>query len=199
MEEEAFRATRQMTNTLFSTVQSLDAMGINLEKGYFSGVIKLCADRFAETAQKRSIRIIVFDSVKKLPAIFFDKTKLEQVFTNLLDNAVKYSHANQNIEIKGREVGKKIEIAIMDRGLGIPENQFELIFQGFTRSEILDSTRYIPGTGLGLTIAREFVEQHKGKIWVKSTPFMKDPRKIRNYEGYETTVFVQLPLNPKEV
>ncbi|MGH7492148.1 MAG: GAF domain-containing protein [bacterium] len=197
--EEAYRATRQMTNTLFSTVHSLEAMGINLEKGYLSKTIKLCVDRFFETAQKRGVRIIVFDSVKKLPFVFYDKTKLEQVFTNLLDNAVKYSHDHQNIEIKGREVGRKIEIAILDRGLGIPENQYERIFQGFARSEVLDSTRYIPGTGLGLTIAREFVEQHKGKIWVRSVPFMKDPRKIRNYEGYETTVFVLLPFNPKEV
>ncbi len=199
VEEEAYRATRQMTNTLFSTMPSVEAMGINLEKGYIGSTIKLCAGRFEETAQKRGIRIIVFDSVKKLPHVYYDKTKLEQVFTNLLDNAVKYSHFNQNIEIKGREVGKKIEIAIMDRGLGIPENQYERIFQDFMRSEVLDSTRYIPGTGLGLTIAKEFVEQHKGKIWVKSIPFMKDPRKIRNYEGYETTVFILLPLNPKEV
>ncbi len=199
MEEEAFRATRQMTNTLFSTVQSLDAMGINLEKGYISSTIKLCASRFFETAEKRGIRLIVFDSIKKLPHLYYDTTKLEQVFTNLLDNAVKYSHFNQNIEIRGREVGRKIEITVMDRGLGIPENQYERIFQGFTRSEILDGTRYIPGTGLGLTIAREFIEQHKGKIWVKSTAFMKDPRKIRNFEGYETTFFVLLPLNPKEV
>lgn len=199
VEEEAYRATRQMTNTLFSTMSSVEAMGINLEKGYISSTIMLCAGRFEETAHKRGIRIIVFDSVKKLPHIYYDKTKLEQVFTNLLDNAVKYSHSNQNIEIKGRELGKKIEISVMDRGLGIPENQYQRIFQDFMRSEVLDSTRYIPGTGLGLTIAKEFVEQHKGKIWVKSVPFMKDPRKIRNYEGYETTIFVQLPLNPKEV
>jgi signal transduction histidine kinase len=124
---------------------------------------------------------------------------IEQVFTNLLDNAVKYSHYNQNIEITGREMGRKIEIAIMDRGLGIPADHYERIFQGFSRSEILDTTRYIPGTGLGLMIAKEIVERHKGKIRVDSAPFLKDPRRIRNYDGYETTFFVSLPQNPKEV
>jgi signal transduction histidine kinase len=87
----------------------------------------------------------------------------------------------------------------MDRGLGIPKDQYERIFQGFSRSKILDTTRYIPGTGLGLMIAREIVESHRGKIKVESAPFLKDPRRIKNYDGYETTFSVLLPQNPKEV
>ncbi|MGH7597528.1 MAG: GAF domain-containing protein [bacterium] len=199
VEEEAFRAARQMKNTLLSTVESLEALGINFEKGFIGDTIKLCADRFFETADKRGIRIILRDNVKKLPAIYYDKTQMEQVFTNLIDNAVKYSHFNQNIEITGRETGRYVEISIMDRGLGIPKNQYERIFQGFNRSEILDTTRYIPGTGLGLMIAKEIVERHRGKIKVESVPFMKDPRRIKNYDGYETTFSVLLPQNPKEV
>ncbi len=199
IEEEAARAARQMNNTLLSTVESRKARGINLEKGSLGDLLVQCADRFLETAQKRDIRLLVFDSVKRLPPVYFDKTQMEQVFTNLLDNAVKYSHRKQNIEIKAREIGNKIEITVMDRGLGIPENQYERIFQGFTRSEILDSTRYIPGTGLGLMIARDFVQQHKGRIWLKSVAFMKAHRKIQSFEGYETTFFVLLPQNPKEV
>ncbi len=199
VEEEAFRAARQMKNTLLSTVESLEALGINFEKGFIGDTIKLCVDRFFETADKRGIRIIVRDNVKRLPAIYYDKTQMEQVFTNLLDNAVKYSHFNQSIEITGRESGRYVEISILDRGLGIPKNQYERIFQGFNRSEILDTTRYIPGTGLGLMIAKEIVERHRGKIKVESVPFMKDPRRIKNYDGYETTFSVLLPQNPKEV
>jgi signal transduction histidine kinase len=199
VEEEAFRAARQMKNTLLSTVESLQAMGVNFERGFIGETIALCADRFFETALKRGIRIIVYDSVKKLPVLHYDKTQMEQVFTNLIDNAVKYSHYNKNIEIRGREMGKKIEISVMDRGLGIPENYYERIFQGFTRSEILDTTRYIPGTGLGLMIAKEIVERHKGKIKVKSVPFLNDPKRIKAYDGYETVFLIQLPENPKEV
>ncbi|MDZ7360948.1 MAG: GAF domain-containing protein [candidate division KSB1 bacterium] len=200
VEEEAFRAARQMKNTLFSMVESFEAMGIDFEKGNIGDTILLCADRFRETAAKRGIRIIVYDSAaKKLPPIYYDRTQMEQVFTNLLDNAVKYSHSNQNIEIKGKEVGRKVEISIIDRGLGIPEDHYERIFQGFTRSIFLDTSRYIPGTGLGLMIAKEIVVRHKGAIKVKSVPILKDPIRIKNYEGYETAFFILLPQNPMEV
>ncbi|GEM_PF-5466997 len=199
IEEEAFRAARQMKNTLFSTVESLEAMKTNFEKGFIRDTILLSASRFFEKAKKRGITIIVFDSVKRLPPIFYDKTQMEQVFTNLLDNAVKYSHFNRDIDIEGRELDGVIEISIIDRGLGIPEAQFEHIFKAFSRGEFLDTTRFIPGTGLGLTIAKEIVERHKGKISVHSFPFVKDPIKIKNYEGYETTFFVLLPQNPNEV
>jgi len=199
VEEEAFRAARQMSNTLLSTEEALEAMGMNFEKGFIRDTIMLCADRFFEKAKKRGITIIVFDSVKRLPPIYYDKTQIEQVFANLLDNAVKYSHFNQDIDIRGKELDNAIEISIMDRGLGIPENQYERIFQGFVRSEILDTSRYIPGTGLGLKISKEIVERHKGEIKVKSFPFMEDPRRIMNYDGYETAFLVILPENPKEV
>jgi PAS domain S-box-containing protein len=196
IEEEAFRAARQMHNTLLSTEESLKAMGINFEKGYIRETILRCADRFFEKAKKRGITIIVFDSVKKLPPIYYDKTQMEQVFTNLLDNAVKYSHFNQDIDIKGKDIGSAIEILIIDRGLGIPKNQYVRIFQAFHRSEFLDTRRFIPGTGLGLTIAKEIVERHKGKITVESIPLTKDPIKIKTYEGYETTFHILLPKNP---
>ncbi|MEK7729032.1 MAG: GAF domain-containing protein, partial [candidate division KSB1 bacterium] len=198
IEEEAFRATRQMKNSLFSALGAHAAAGVNLERGLLSEVMTQCVERFYETALKRGIRIIVYDSAKKLPPSYFDKTQMEQIFTNLIDNAVKYSHFNQNIEIKAREFGNKVEIAIMDRGLGIPESHYERIFEGFIRSEVLDSMRYIPGTGLGLMIARNFVQNHKGKIWIKSQPFVKDPHRIQTFDGYETTFFVLLPFNPKE-
>lgn len=199
VEEEAFRAARQMSNTLLSTEEALEAMGMNFEKGFIRDTIMLCTERFYEKANVRRIKIIVYDSVKRLPAIHYDRSQIEQVFTNLIDNAVKYSHNNQNIEIRGREIGRKIEISIMDRGLGIPSDQYAKIFQGFTRSEILDASRYIPGTGLGLKISKEIVERHEGEIKVKSVSFMEDPRRIMNYDGYETTFWVILPENLKEV
>ena len=195
VEEEAFRASRQMTNTLLSRVESFEALGANFVKGHIGDTIVFCAGRFIETAKKRGITIIVYDSVKKLPAIYFDKTQMEQVFTNLLDNAVKYSHSKQDIEIRGKQVGGEIRISIMDFGLGVPKNQYDRIFQGFTRSEILDSTRYIPGTGLGLMIAKEIVTRHHGTIRVKSFPVFRDPKKIENYEGFKTIFYVLLPQN----
>jgi len=199
IEEEAFRAVSQMNSTLFSTVESLEAMGVNFQEDVIGNTVVLCADRFFEKAKKRGITIIVFDSVKRLPPIFYDKTQIEQVFTNLFDNAIKYSHFNQDIDVVGKDNGSTIEISIMDRGLGIPKDQYERIFQAFGRSEVLDTKRFIPGTGLGLTIAKDIVKRHKGEIIVESIPFVKDPIKIKHYEGYETTFIVRLPKNPMEV
>jgi len=198
VQEEAFRAERQMRNALFSAGESFEVMGSNFEEGLISETINYCAERFRETAKKRSINIIIYDSVKKLPPILYDKTQIEQVFTNLIDNAVKYSYAAQNIEFKGEDHGRKVEISVKDNGVGIPERLHEQIFEEFQRSDIRDRSRFIPGTGLGLKIAKKFVLIHKGKIFVHSKPYLSDPKKVMNYEGYTTTFFVILPKNPKE-
>ncbi len=198
VQEEAYRADRQMKNALFSAAESLEMMGSNFEEGQISETINYCAERFRETAKKRGITIIVYDSVKKLPPFLYDKVQMEQVFTNLIDNAVKYSYANENIEIKGEDHGRRVEISVKDNGVGIPERWYEQIFEEFQRSDIMDRTRFIPGTGLGLKIAKKFVLNHKGKIFVVSKPYLNDPKKVMNYEGYTTTFFVILPKNPKE-
>jgi PAS domain S-box-containing protein len=198
VQEEAYRADRQMKNALFSAAESLEMMGSNFEESQLSETITYCAERFRETAKKRGITIIIYDNVKKLPPFLYDKVQMEQVFTNLIDNAVKYSYANQNIEIKGEDHGRRVEISVKDTGVGIPERWYEQIFEEFQRSDIMDRTRFIPGTGLGLKIAKKFVLNHKGKIFVVSKPSLNDPKKVMNYEGYATTFFVMLPKNPKE-
>jgi PAS domain S-box-containing protein len=199
VQEEAFRADRQMKNALFSTGESFEQRGTNFEEGLISDVIIFCAERFQETAQKRGINIIIYDSLKKLPAVHFDKSQIEQVFTNLIDNAVKYSYGGESVEVKGQDHGRKVEISIKDNGVGIPERLYEKIFEGFTRSDILDAARFIPGTGLGLKIARKIVLNHKGKIFVHSKAYYNDPKKVANYEGYTTTFVAILPKNPKEL
>jgi len=191
--EEAHRAKRQMENTLMFTDKSRGLMGINFEKGYIQDIIQLCVNNYKMRALERGISIFVRDNVKKLPPFQFDKCKIEQVISNLIDNAVKYSHANRFIQIQGFDDGTKIHIDIWDKGLGIPESEYDRIFEGFTRGNYKDRKRYIPGTGLGLKISREIITAHGGQIKVKSTPFFNDPRKIKEYEGYDTIFTLILP------
>jgi len=198
VQEEAFRADRQMRNALFSASESFEQRGLNLEEALISETINSCAERFRETAQKRGISIVIYDNLKKLPPIHFDKTQMEQVFTNLIDNAIKYSYAKESIEIRGEDHGRQVAISIKDNGVGIPERLQEKIFEGFTRSDKLDPTRFIPGTGLGLKIAKKCVVNHKGRIFVHSKSYYSDPKKVLNYEGYATTFVVMLPKNPRE-
>jgi signal transduction histidine kinase len=103
-----------------------------------------------------------------LPSVQGDAERLRQVLSNLIDNAVKYSPAGGEVRVKTRAQNGRFEIAVSDRGPGIPPEQQRLIFEKFGRAKLGDKTK--PGTGLGLFIARSIAEAHGGAITVDSTP-----------------------------
>lgn len=94
-----------------------------------------------------------------------DAEKMKQVMGNLLSNAYKYSTHNKKIDIRLYKKIKKIYIEVEDHGIGIPEDQLQRIFEKFYR---VDQKEGISGTGLGLTVVKEIVEAHGGKISVRS-------------------------------
>jgi len=199
IQEEINRAKRQVENSLLLSERTQDAMEFDMQEGFVQDVIKTCADAYRLRALERGLRIIVRDSVKHLPKIRFDWDKIEQAITNLIDNAVKYSHFNQYIDVTAFDDGKQINVEITDRGLGIPQNEFEAIFQGFTRGGAKHKIRYIPGTGLGLKICKEIIEKHGGEIkLVKSAPLTRHPDKVHEYQNCETTFRFTLPKLRKE-
>ncbi len=197
--EEAHRAKRQMENTLMFTERSRGLIGFNFEKGLIQQIIQNCVNNYRLRGLERGISFQIRDNVKKLPPFLFDRPKIEQVINNLLDNAVKYSHDNRYIQIQGFDDGTRIHIEIWDKGLGIPESEYDNIFKGFRRGSPRDQKRYIPGTGLGLKISKEIVEGHGGQITVKSTPFLNDPRRVSIYEGYDTIFTIILPKMPSMI
>ncbi len=194
--EDAHRAKRQMENTLLLSNKAKKLIGFNFEEGYIQPIIENCKKVYSNRSLERGINIVIKDNIKKLPRFIFDKQKIDQVITNLIDNAVKYSNSNRFIVISGFDDGNYIHVEISDKGLGIPEAEFANIFQGFTRGSMQDKKRYIPGTGLGLKICKEFVQGHGGKIIVKSIPFIADPRRIQEYDGFDTTFTIILPKRP---
>ncbi len=199
IEEEIYRAKRQVDNSLLLSERTQETMEFDFKEGYLQDVIKSCADAYKLRALERGIRIIIRDSVKHLPKIKFDRDKIEQAITNLIDNAVKYSHFNQYVEINGFDDGTQINVEFTDRGLGIPADEFETVFRGFTRGGAKDRIRYIPGTGLGLKICKEIIEKHDGEIIVtKSVPLSRNPVKVHEYQDYETTFRLTLPKFRKE-
>ncbi|MGB0560329.1 MAG: PAS domain-containing sensor histidine kinase [Spirulinaceae cyanobacterium] len=99
--------------------------------------------------------------------IWADGTQIVQVLTNLLSNAIKFSPPESAVTIVLRANAKAILFEVHDYGRGIPSDQLERIFERFQQVDATD-TREKGGTGLGLTICRQIIEQHGGKIWVES-------------------------------
>ena len=99
--------------------------------------------------------------------IFADSDRLVQTLVNLLSNAIKFSPPQSQVEIRIESLAEEIMFHISDRGRGIPEKYIESIFGRFNQVDASDS-RQMGGTGLGLAICQSIVQQHGGKIWVKS-------------------------------
>jgi signal transduction histidine kinase len=198
IEEEIYRAKRQVDNSLLLSERTQETMEFDFKEGYLQDVVKSCVDAYRLRALERGLSMIVKDGVKHLPRIVFDQDKMGQAITNLIDNAVKYSHFNQYIEINGFHDATHVNVEITDRGLGIPPHEFETVFRGFTRGETKDKIRYIPGTGLGLKICKEIIEKHGGEIKVNSAPLSHSPQMIREFQDYRTTFRITMPKCRKE-
>ncbi len=121
----------------------------------------------------------------------WDRTRLEQVLTNLVDNAVKYSPAGGAIQIRlaaengdGPSASPYAHVVVSDEGIGIPPDELSKIFQPFTRATNAVEREY-PGLGIGLAVSKEIVTRHGGRIWVES-----------NGEDQGSAFHVVLPIKP---
>jgi signal transduction histidine kinase len=106
-------------------------------------------------------------AIDPVPVIRGDRERLRQVVANLVDNAVKYSPTGAAVEVKTSAVNGKVVVDVCDRGPGIAAEDQILIFEKFGRAR---SGKVLPGTGLGLFIARSIAEAHGGTLEVRSTP-----------------------------
>ena len=121
---------------------------------------------FRSQVKKKNIEI-----KNELPAgisVTADKDRLEQVVTNLLDNAIKFNKEKGFVRIYGEETNGKVKITVEDSGIGIPEKDISRIFERFYRADKARS-RELGGTGLGLSIVKHIVELHSGSVGVEST------------------------------
>ena len=103
-----------------------------------------------------------------LPFVQADQGQLIQVVENILSNALKYSPAGGTIVLSSQREQENIHISIQDQGIGIADEALKNIFEPYSRID-LEKTRFIGGTGLGLSLVREIINLHGGTIWVEST------------------------------
>jgi len=117
-------------------------------------------------AEKRAVSIRA-ELPGEFPPIQADVRDMEKLFTNLISNAIKYSRKDGSVTIEGAMEGSFIRYDVKDTGIGISAEHLSHIFDDFYRADD-ERTKKIPGTGLGLTIAKKIVNSHFGRIEVES-------------------------------
>jgi PAS domain S-box-containing protein len=162
-------ASSMKMDTLISGLLRLSRIGraqLQMEAVDMNSLVKNILDAMAFQIEKAGAHVRV---ESPLAACYGDKDQLSQVFSNLLDNAVKYRAPDRplTITISSEVKERKVTYSIADTGLGIAPEHQEKIWEIFHRFED-DAT--IPGEGLGLTIARRIIERHNGRVWVESKP-----------------------------
>jgi signal transduction histidine kinase len=111
---------------------------------------------------------LLVDSPPTLPPIIGDRRRIEQILTNLLSNANRYTEPEGEINVKVKFEQGQLLVSVRDNGPGIDVKEQELIFERFYRARQNQGSKI--GTGLGLSIAKSLVELHGGRIWVESEP-----------------------------
>ncbi|MBI5590284.1 MAG: response regulator [Deltaproteobacteria bacterium] len=112
---------------------------------------------------------MVIDIPETLPLVLANRRNMEEVLSNLLTNAVKYSPGGGRVTVSASIINDYLCIRVKDTGLGISDEDQNRIFQRFYRVKD-EKTRYINGTGLGLSIVKSILESHQGRIKIESQP-----------------------------
>ncbi|MBE9191146.1 HAMP domain-containing histidine kinase [Gloeocapsopsis crepidinum LEGE 06123] len=164
----------------------------NTEPCSIADILAPLLDSSSAIAQERHLNIQL-DIPPNLPLVKANPVALREVFSNLLDNALKYTPPGGQIYIQAEQTSENFQgIAISDTGPGIPAQDLDHMFERHYRG--VQAASQIPGTGLGLAIAKDLIEQMQGNIQVFS-PAQNFPNSTHNNPG--TTFVVWLPLAKK--
>ena len=130
------------------------------------GVMTQSAESIRRMAEEHGVRVEV-EAVHA--TVRADPDRLEQVFTNLISNAIKFSPSGETVRVGGEAMSGVVRFHVTDRGRGVPADKLEAIFGRFQQVDASDS-REKGGTGLGLAICRSILDQMGGRIWAESEP-----------------------------
>jgi signal transduction histidine kinase len=116
--------------------------------------------------QRKGIELL-FESDRPAQLVWCDLERLERVFLNLLSNASKFTDAGGTVSIRLRDEGEAVLVVVEDTGVGFPPELAERIFSRFFQTDMGKTRRY-GGTGIGLSLAKDLVELHGGRVWAES-------------------------------
>ncbi|MBP7507097.1 MAG: response regulator [Prolixibacteraceae bacterium] len=151
----------------------LEQQGLSLlvREGELVGFCKDATESFSDLSESRNIKLTFTSNVGELKAKL-DYDKIEKILFNLLSNAFKFTSEGGNVSVnllmeEGKNEERQVILRVCDNGIGIPEDKQELIFERFVQS-LPEGATVNKGSGIGLSLTKEFVQMHGGTISVKS-------------------------------
>ena len=179
VERNSKRLMQLVGDLLFMAQVEAGKLALDLEEVDLNEVISECLEAAQPIADDRQIDLVA--EVADTPSMLGDRSRLAQVLDNLISNALKFTPRSGRVSVRVSVAGNDAVVEIQDTGVGIPSDEQERLFERFFRSSTA-TEQAIPGTGLGLTIAKTIVERHEGTISIESV------------EGAGTTARVRLPV-----
>ncbi len=179
--QSSHRAFELLTNLLDWSRSQTGKMELNPEHFDLGETIHKVLKLADEAATQKSITIS--GDFPAATIVYGDNQMIESVIRNLITNAIKFTHPGGKIDISVENKQKSSVISVCDNGIGIPKEYLNKLFRidaGYSTK----GTQNERGTGLGLILCKEFVEKHKGKIWVESK------------EGKGSAFRFSIPANP---
>jgi PAS domain S-box-containing protein len=190
--ENVYKVLKLIDNFLIASKIEVGRFEIETEINSVNSLIETLFEHYKILANKKQINLEI-DLDQNLPLLNFDKFRIEQVLTNFLSNAIKFTPEDGKIKITSKLIQEKNEISgeinlsakvsVIDSGVGIPDSEINKIFNKYEQTEA-GKNASLKGTGLGLAISREIIQLHHGNVGVYS--------KIN--EG--STFYFSLPIKP---
>ena len=157
-------------------------MQLRSEECDLNALVREALNGFAALAEQKGLKL-ASQLAEGLPKVPFDKDKITQVLTNLINNAIKFSSKGK-ITVRTERLDNTLRVSVQDEGIGIRAEDLPKLFQSFSQIPV-EGGRRVGGTGLGLVICKKIVEMHRGKIGVDSV------------YGKGSTFFFSLPITER--
>lgn len=164
--DESLRMGRLVNELLDLARMEAGHILLNVESVEIDPYINRVIRKFHGLAKEKGIEVTV--QLESEEQYFrFDPDRIEQVLTNLIDNAIRHVPDSGTVVIKGKTDERGLYLGVSDQGPGIPEEDLPFLFERFYKAD-KSRTRGVSGTGLGLAIAKNIIDAHRGNISVKS-------------------------------
>ena len=152
------------------TVIQSGTISLRREPVDLKGIVEISVKSRLDQAREKGVALRThYEGFAEFLKVLADKEALESVFTNLIDNAIKYTPRGGHVDVTVEPDGMWARVSVRDDGIGIEEENKEKIFEEFFRVRN-ETTAEIPGTGLGLTVVKRIVDMHQGSVSVESKP-----------------------------